>query len=726
MLSFSKLVSPAVFGVMLLAACVNQPDTSATLDADRVDVEEVATMETDQLVMMAPFSGPYGGLPAFDQVRVADFEPAMRAAIEDGLAEVQAITRVRSAPTFENTIERLELQGAAVDRVSTYFGIWSGTLSSPELRAVEPTINAMLSDYQTQIFQDRFLFDRIRSIYDDQTQMASLDAAQRRLVWDYYTDFVRAGAALEPDDRTRVAEINSEMAALQTKFRQNMLSDEENYVTWLSEDQLGGLPESVIDAAAAAAESRGRTGEFAILNTRSSMDPFLSFSTERELREQVWRTYYSRGDNGDEFDNKAIITQLLRLRQERSNLLGYETYAHFALEKRVAQTPERAMELLSTVWPAAIARVEEEVADMQAIADAEGADFAIAPWDYRFYAQKVRKARYDLDSNEVKNYLQLDNLVDGMFWMAAELFSLEFVPIDDVPVYHPDVRVWKVVRGDEFRGVFYLDPYARAGKRSGAWMNTYRGQSQLNGSSTVIVSNNSNFIKTAPGEPVLISWSDATTLFHEFGHALHGLLSDVTYPSQCCTRVARDYVEFPSQVIENWLGTEEILNRFALHYKTGEPMPADLLARIKRAATFNQGFRTTEYLASAFVDQAIHSLEDASNVDPSVFERETLAALGMPDELPMRHRPTHFAHIFASEGYAAQYYAYIWADTFSADAWEAFETAPDGVWDRAKAAAFVSNIMSVGDTISPVDGYKAFRGRDPDVGALMRQRGFQD
>ena len=725
-----RTLSVGLASAALLSACTTVAEDDAAIEDAAAkpvvavdETEDVASIMADY-VMMQPFEGPYGGVPAFDQVEISDFEGAMTAAIAEGLDEIRAITVVRSAPTFENTIIPLEKQGGAVARVSTYYGIWSSTLSTPEFREIEPKINQMVTAYENEISQNESLFQRIRSIYTNQEMMAALEPAEQRLVWDYYTDFVRAGAALEPAERERVAELNTRMGALQTQFRQNLLADEQNYITWLSEDQLGGLPSSVVSAAASAAEAQGRSGEYAILNTRSSMDPFLRYSTDRGLRESVWRTYYSRGDNGDANDNNAIITELLRLREERSRLLGYDTYADYALEKRVAQTPERAMELLMTVWPAATARVAEEVADMQAIADAEGAEITIEPWDYRFYAEKVRKDRYDLDFDEVKGYLQLENLREGMFWMAGELFELSFTEIDDVPVYHPDVRVWKVMRGDEYRGLFYFDPFARTGKRSGAWMNTYRAQSALGEPQTVIVSNNSNFIKTAPGEPVLISWDDATTLYHEFGHALHGLLSEVTYPGQCCTRVARDYVEFPSQVIENWLATPEILNQFALHYETGEPMPAELLERVELAATFNQGFATTEYLASALIDQALHSLDDASNVDPDLFERETLAELGMPDELPMRHRTPQFAHVFASEGYAAQYYAYLWADTFSADAWEAFEVAPNGVWDRDTAASFNANILAVGDTIAPQDGYKGFRGRDPDVGALMRQRGF--
>ncbi|MEM9234566.1 MAG: M3 family metallopeptidase, partial [Pseudomonadota bacterium] len=389
------------------------------------------------------------------------------------------------------------------------------------------------------------------------------------------------------------------------------------------------------------------------------------------------------------------------------------------------KTPERAMDLMMRVWPAAVARVGEEVADMQAVADAEGADITIEPWDYRYYAEKVRKDKYDLDADEVKQYLQLENLVDGMFWMAKELYNLDFEQVDNVPVFHPDVRVWEVTREGAHQGLFYFDPYARPGKRSGAWMTSYRTQEKLDGASTVIVSNNSNFIKGAEGEPVLISWDDATTLYHEFGHALHGLLSDVKYPSQSGTAVPRDYVEFPSQVHENWLATPQILERFSLHVDTGEPMPEELLAKIKNAATFNQGFATTEYLASALVDMKLHTLEDASDVDPDAFERATLEEIGMPDELPMRHRTPQFAHVFSGEGYAAGYYSYLWADTFGADAWEAFEEA-GSPFDKAVAQRFIEHILSVGDTVDPVDGYRAFRGQDVDVGALMRQRGFPD
>lgn len=672
--------------------------------------------------LLQEWTGPYGGIPPFDQVEIADFQPALEKAMDDALAEIDAITALDEPATFENTIAAMERGGKTLDRAATIYGVWSSTMSSEEFREVEGEIEPKLAAFSDQIRQNPELFQRIEAVYEGMDD-AGLTDEQKRLTWDYYTDFVRAGAKLSEDDKKRIAEINQRLATLYTDFSNNLLHDEESYVTYLTKDQLSGLPESIVNAAAAAAKEEGREGEYAITNTRSSMDPFLTYSDERELREKVWRTYYSRGDNGDDSDNNKLIEEILRLRAERTKLQGYPTFAARALEKQVAKTPEAAMELMMKVWPAATARVAEEVADMQAIADKEGAGITIEPWDYRYYAEKVRKARYDLDADEVKQYLQLDKLRDGMMWAAKELYGLDFSPIDGVPVYHPDVTVWEVTREGEHVGLWYFDPYARQGKRSGAWMNAYRSQEKMDGAITTIVSNNSNFVKGAEGETVLISWDDALTLFHEFGHAIHGLLSDVTYPSLSGTRVARDYVEFPSQVNENWLSTTEVLNRFALHHETGEPMPKELLEKIERAAKFNQGFATTEYLASALIDMKLHTMDDPSGVDPDAFERETLAELGMPKELPMRHRTPQFAHIFSGEGYAAGYYSYLWADSLTADAWEAFLEG-DGPFDEEVAASLQKNVMSVGNTIDPAEGYRRFRGRDVDTDALMRDRGF--
>ncbi|MFV1969296.1 MAG: M3 family metallopeptidase, partial [Pirellulaceae bacterium] len=525
-------------------------------------------------------------------------------------------------------------------------------------------------------------------------------------------------------DKAKLSSINQSLAGLFTQFTQNVLADEQGYVTWI-EDQadLAGLPDSVVSAMAAAAKQRGKPGRWAVSNTRSSMDPFLTYANNRQLREKVWRNYYNRGDNGDEHDNNAIITEILGLRAERAKLLGYPTHAHWRLERTMAKTPEAAMELMLKVWPKAVARVRQEVADMQTIADAEENGVTIEPWDYRYFAEKVRKAKYDLDFNEVKPYLQLEKLVEAMMWAAGQLYGLQFKPINNVPVFHPDVRVFEVT-GAEGRqvGLWYLDPYARKGKQSGAWMTEYRVQENIDQPITPLISNNSNFVKGAEGAPVLIPWDDGTTLFHEFGHALHGLLSAVRYPSQSGTSVVRDYVEFPSQLFEHWLPTPEVLNRFAIHYKTGKPIPAELLAKIKRAQTFNKGFETVEYLASALVDMKLHLAGDVE-IDPDAFEREALAELGMPKEIVMRHRTPHFQHIFASDAYSAGYYSYLWSEVLTADAAEAFAEA-GSYYDQALAKRLHDTIMSVGDTIDPADGFRAFRGRDVDPRALLRKRGF--
>ncbi|WOI54233.1 M3 family metallopeptidase [Parvularcula sp. LCG005] len=723
--------SLAILG-FALSACAETDETSASATAQTASDTSAApstaatnSSEEDTMTpaILAPYDGPYGGVPAFDEVTIDQFEPGIKKAIAMALEELDAIANNDEPATFENTIVAMERQGAALNRASTYYGIWSSNLSSPEFQDIEERVDPLYAEYRSARIENEKLFERIAAVWNDKATLETLTPAEQRLTWDYYTDFVRSGAALDKETKERIGDINEELSKLYTKFSQNLLHDEEAYVTWLTEDQLGGLPDSVVDAAAATAADRGRAGEYAIANTRSSMEPFLTYSEDRKLREQVWRTYYDRGDNGDAYDNNDIIRQILRLRQERSRLQGYENFAERALEKNVAKTPENAMNLMMSVWPAAIARVDEEVADMQAIADTNGDDITIEPWDYRYYSEKVRKAKYDLDADEVKQYLQLENLREGMFWMAKDLYNLDFEQVDDVPVFHPDVRVWKVTRNGALQGLWYFDPYARAGKRSGAWMNDYRAQQKLDGDIKTLVSNNSNFVKGKPGEPVLISWDDATTLFHEFGHALHGLMSDVKYPSQSGTSVPRDYVEFPSQVHENWLATDEILSRFAKHVDTGETIPDELVAKIKNAGTFNQGFATTEYLASALIDMRLHTLADASDVDPDAFERETLASLGMPSELPMRHRTPQFAHVFSGEGYAAGYYAYLWADTFGADAWEAFEEA-GSPFDDATAQRFIDHVLSVGDTVDPSEGYKAFRGKELDTKALMRQRGF--
>jgi peptidyl-dipeptidase Dcp len=593
------------------------------------------------------------------------------------------------------------------------------------VQAVEREMAPKLAAFSDQITQNEKLFARIAAVYETRGK-SGLTPEQQRLTWVYYTDFVRAGAQLDAQAKKRLSEINQQLASLYTKFGQNVLTDEnDNQLVIEDEASLAGLPASVREGTAQTAESRGQKGKWVIANTRSSVEPFLTYSDRRDLREKVWRMFVSRGDGGVATDNNAVITEILALRAERAKLLGYPTHAHWRLENSMAKTPERAMQLMKAVWTPAVARVHEEVADMQAIADKEGAGIKIEPWDYRYYAEKVRKDKYDLDETELTPYLQLENLREGMFYMARELFGFNFKPVDParVAVYHPDVRVWEVNDPQgKLVGLWYFDPYARKGKRSGAWMNAYRPQERFDGDVKTIVSNNSNFVKGKPGEPVLISWEDARTLFHEFGHALHGLSSNVNYPSLAGTAVARDYVEFPSQLLEHWLPTPEILNRYALHYQTGKPIPRELVEKVERASRFNQGFKTVEYLSSALIDMKLH-LAGAQPIDADKFERETLASLGMPSEIVMRHRTPQFNHVFAGDGYSAGYYSYLWSDTLTADAWEAF-TEAGGAWDKAVAKRLNDNVFSVGNTIDPADGYRAFRGRDAGIAALMRKRGF--
>ena len=675
--------------------------------------------------LLAPWMGPWGGVPPFGRFKVAELKPALETGMAENLAEIDRIAANPEPATFENTIAEMERSGHALDRVAAVYAIYTSTMNDAEVQAIEAEMEPKIAAFSDRIIQNSKLFARIAAVYESREKQP-LSSEQQRLLWLRYTRFVRAGAKLDDAAKTRLSQLNQQLAGLYTKFRQDVLEEEKSQLVWIDrEEDLAGLPPSLRQAAATAAVDHGKPGAWAILNTRSSVDPFLTWSSRRDLREKVWRMFTSRGDHGNATDNKQIITQVLQLRAERAKLLGYPTHAHWQLEDSMAKTPERAVALMEAVWKPAVARVHEEVADMQAIADREGARIRIAPWDYLFYAEKVRKAKYDLDENDLKPYLQLEKLREGMFWVAGQLFGLRFSPITDgsIPVYHPDVRVWEVTDAQgKHVGLWFFDPYARPGKTSGAWMNEYRPQSRLEGEIPVIVSNNANFVKGKPGEPILISWDDARTLFHEFGHALHGLNSRVTYPSLSGTSVPRDYVEFPSQLLERWLSTRPVLDRFALHYQTGQPMPAGLVQRIERTEKFNQGYSTVEYLSSALVDMKMH-LAGATPIDPAKFERETLAALGMPAELVMRHRPTHFLHIFSGDGYSAGYYSYLWSDTLSADAYEAF-LEHTGPYDKAVAQKLREHVFSVGNTVDPAEGYRAFRGHDAGIGALMRKRGF--
>jgi peptidyl-dipeptidase Dcp len=672
--------------------------------------------------LLDPWEGPYGGIPDFRKVKVSEFSTALKHAIALNRAEIKAIAGNKAAPTFANTIAALEDAGRPLSRGSSFFNIYASTMDDDAMKAVEKEMNPVFAAFGDEVVQNPKLFARIKAVYDKR-ETSGLTPEQQRLVWVVYRRFVRQGAALDEAGKKRLADVNQELSKLYTDFSQNELGDEESVWLTLEKTDLAGLPDWLVASAADAAKEKKLEGKYVFANTRSAMEPFLTYSTKRDLREKAFRMWTSRGDNNDAHDNKKIIAQICALRAEKAKLLGYATFAHWITDYQMAKTPDAAMDLLMKVWKPAVARVAEEVADMQKLADSEGAAIKIAPWDYRFYAEKVRKAKYDLDEAAIKPYLQLDKIREGMFWASGKVHGLEYKEVHGLPTAHKDIRVFEVTRNGQHVALWYFDPYARAGKSSGAWMNEYRTQERFKKATPPIVSNNCNFVPAGDGKPILISWDDASTMFHEFGHALHGMNSNVTYPTLAGTNVVSDYVEFPSQLNEHWLPTKEVLSRFAVHYETGKPMPDELVAKIKTAKTFNQGFATVEYLASAILDMKIH-LAGATPIDAAEFEKKTLAEIGMPAEIVMRHRLPHFGHIFSGEGYAAGYYDYIWADVLVADAAEYFEEAPGGFYNIDLCKKLHDDIISVGNTVEAADAYRKFRGRDATVDALMRDRGF--
>jgi peptidyl-dipeptidase Dcp len=676
--------------------------------------------------LLADWTGPYGGGIPFDKVKVSALGPALEEAMRLEQVEIDAIAAGKDAPTFANTITPLERAGRPLDRVQTIYGVWKSNLKTPDVEALETRMEPKLAAFNDRIYQNEKLFARIDAVYQAR-EHSGLTPEQQRVVWKHWNEFVKQGAQLKPEAKARVTAINQELAGLYAKFMQNLLADEAGYVLYLKKDDLAGLPESLRDAYAQTAKDKGHAGEWAVANTRSAMEPFLTYSDRRDLREKVWRTYYSRGDNKDAHDNTTqIIPRILKLRYEKARLMGFANYAAWKMQDTMAKTPEAAMAQMMQVWPSAIARVRQEVADMQAVADREAGGKAppIAAWDYRYFAEKVRKAKYDLDMQQVSQFLQLDKMREAVFWEAGQLYGFTFTKVT-APVFSPDMSVYEVKdRAGQHVALWYLDPYARPIKQSGAWMEQLRGQ-QKDVPTAAIASNNTNFVKPAPGKPVLISWDDATTLFHEFGHALHAMNSNVTYLSVSGTNVATDFVEFPSQLNENWLPTKEVLSRFAVD-EHGLPIPQALVDKVLKAQTFNTGFEVTEYLSAAIMDMKLHTTPQGPNdppIDPDRFEKQTLDALGMPSEIVMRHRTSQFFHVFQSDDYAAGYYSYLWAEVLDHDAFEAFKEAK-GPWDPAVAKRLHDDIMSVGDTVDPAVAFRAFRGRDPQVGAYLRAKGF--
>ncbi|MCW2411128.1 M3 family metallopeptidase [Sphingobium sp. B8D3A] len=671
----------------------------------------------------APWTGPYGGVPAWDKVDPAAFPAAFEAVMASVKAQFEGVLANKAAPTFDNTITALQKETLS-DRVMPIWGVYVSNLSNDDIRRIQGEWSPKLSAFFNELTLDPRYFARVKVLYDKRDTLG-LDAKQMRLLTRTYEDLVANGAMLDAAQKKELIGIETALAQEFSSFQNKVLADEEKFITFTSEADLAGLPADFVATMKSAAQDKGVDG-WLLINTRSYVQPFLESSTRRDLRKSVFEAFANRGDNGDANDTNATIARIVALRAQRAKLLGFKTHAEYRMRDTMAQTPDKAMALMMKVWPAAVARVREEVADMQAIADAEakagqGPKITIEPWDYRFYAEKVRKAKYDLDQNEVKPYFQLDKMVSAMFDMANRLYGFTFTEnTGAVPVFHPDVRTFEVTRGGKVVGLFYLDTWARSGKRSGAWMTTYKGQDHLNGNEYVLASNNNNFAKGSAGAPTTISLDDATTLFHEFGHALHYLSYDITWPGLGTT--PRDFVEYPSQVHENWVLTPYILETYARHFQTGAPIPKALVDKIKASDTFNQGFATVEYLSSAIVDMKLHNRPDAPT-DIDEFERETLAEIGMPKEMIMRHRLPQFNHLFSSDAYSAGYYSYLWSETMDADTWAAFEETGN-VWDPALAARFNKALLATGNETDRAEAYRAFRGRDPDVNALLRKRGF--
>jgi peptidyl-dipeptidase Dcp len=703
-------------------AAVPDPAPAALVSKHDAAGGEVArlTALADQDPYLRAWTGPYGGVPPWDQLKVEAFPRAFEVGLALDLAEIDAIAENPEPATFANTLVPLEDSGRYEDRAETLFSIMTQNLSTPEVQAVDKEWSPRMAAARDKITFNDKLFARISAVYGARDK---LDPTQRRLVELRYDRFVKAGAKLSAEAKAKVGKINEELAGLFAEFNKKVLAEENSWIV-LGEHDLAGLSPSLQATYAAAAAERTLAGKWAVVNTRSSVDPFLAASSRRDLREQVWKAFKQRGDNGGDNDTHQTIARIVKLRAERARLLGYASHAHWRMSDTMARDPGKAKELMMRVWPAAVARVGEEVADMEKLARRDGLTLPFEPWDYLYYAEKVRKAKYDVDQNELKPYFELTRMIAASQWMAEKLYGLTFTEITGtVPVFESKMRVWEVkdkATGAHV-GLFYGDYFARKGKRSGAWAAAYRRHEAFAGHvQTTLASNNNNFVSGAPGEPVLISLDDAQTLFHEFGHALHALVSEVTYPGLGIT--PRDFVEYPSQVHEQWVLTRPILDKFARHYQTGKPMPQALVDKVTRSSKFNQGYATVEYLSAAIVDMELHTRPDGV-IDPQTFERETLDRISAPRQVAMRHRLPQFSHLFASDAYSAGYYSYLWSEVMDADTREAFAEAGD-LFDPTVAGKLRTYILAPGNSTDRAEAYHQFRGRDPDVAALLKKRGF--
>ncbi|HZR75307.1 M3 family metallopeptidase [Bradyrhizobium sp.] len=661
--------------------------------------------------------------PPFDEIKVEHFLPAFEQAFADHAAEIAAITHDPAQPDFDNTITALERSGKLLSKVSAVFYALVSAHSNPALLEADKEVSLRMARHWNPIMMNAVLFGRIVQLHDNRATLG-LDGERMRLLERTYTRFHRAGAGLDEAAKARMAEINERLAHLGTTFSHHLLGDEQDWFMELGEADREGLSESFVAAACAAAEERGLAGKAIVTLSRSFVEPFLKTSTRRDLREKVYKAFTARGDNGNANDNTATIVEILALREESAKLLGYPTFAAYRLEDSMAKTPEAVRGLLERVWKPARERTLGDRDALQEMIAKEGGNFALAPWDWRFYAEKLRQVRANFDDAAIKPYLSLDHMIAAAFDCASRLFGLSFEERKDIPVWHPDVRVWDVRdRNGKHQALFYGDYFARPSKRSGAWMTSLRDQQKLDGEITPLILNVCNFSKGAEGEPSLLSPDDARTLFHEFGHGLHGMLSDVLFPSLSGTSVFTDFVELPSQLYEHWQEQPQVLRQFARHYQTGEPLPDDLLKRFIAARKFNQGFATVEFVASALLDLEFHTQAASASADVRAFERRELEKIGMPAEIAMRHRPQQFGHIFSGDHYASGYYSYMWSEVMDADAFGAFEEAGD-IFDPATAKRLHDDIYSSGGSRDPEEAYVAFRGRDPEPDALLRRRGL--
>ncbi|CDZ27138.1 M3 family metallopeptidase [Neorhizobium galegae] len=667
------------------------------------------------------------GLPRFDQVKDEDFAPGFDAALADHETEIDAIANNPEEPTFTNTVVALEIAGDALSRVSALFWGKAGAHTNENIQALEREIAPKMSRHYSKIGMNAALFARIDTLWDNRKELG-LTLEEERVLERHWKGFVKAGAKLAKAEQERLADINEKLAGLGARFGQNVLGDEKSWSLKLSDEaELGGLPAFLRDAMASAARERGEADGYMVTLSRSIIEPFLTFSTRRDLREQAFRAWAARGQNGGETDNLGIVRETLALRAEKAKLLGYENFAAYKLDNTMAKTSDAVNTLLRQVWDKARSKALEEEASLGGLIAEEGKNHEVMPWDWRYYAEKLRQRTFDFSETELKPYLQLEKIIEACFDVAERLFGIKAVEVKGVSAYHPDVRVFEIRdRDGSLKALFLGDYFARSSKRSGAWMNSLQSQHKLplkNGATgeLPIIYNVCNFAKPAEGKPALLSIDDARTLFHEFGHALHGMLSDVTYPSVSGTGVSRDFVELPSQLYEHWLTVPEILEKYAVHFETGKPMPKALLDKVLAARTFNAGFATVEFTSSALVDMAFHTRGAVE--DPMAVQREVLDEIGMPASIVMRHATPHFQHVFSGDGYSAGYYSYMWSEVLDADAFSAFEETGNA-FDPVTARKLKNNIYSVGGSIDPEEAYKAFRGKLPDPKAMLKKKGL--